>query len=155
MIKNYSRYAQGSLDPYRLVNVRIYSNLNELMSNYFYSEGEIEIEDIDVIGGVFEGGEIKEFTVEEMTESIVEAGVWGYVDSENIIHMWYSEDIDELTMIQFFAHEFAHLTESDEKEEILDELLLDEIRAEQFSDAATFAFNMTKELLELKIQRLR
>lgn len=89
------------------------------------------LDDGEYVGIDSEGNEIV-MTREDTERSIADMGLWGFADtSSRKIHLWASQDTDDISIAELIAHEIGHLTGVPVKDDINEEM-----RADQYASVA-------------------
>lgn len=124
------------------MNVKKYNNLDEVLLASI--DDSISFEDVQetTVVCVSEDGDEMELSYEEYKESIEEQGLWGFVDNENTIHVWFEEGISLKELIHFFGHEIGHKVGKPFKD-----TLKEELRAETYGDTAELAYDLAIQTL--------
>jgi len=71
--------------------------------------------------------------------SIKEQGIYGFVEGDNIIHLWIGKDLPMADLIHFFAHEIGHNTGKKYKD-----TYKEEVKAESYGIVAELAFKLAE-----------
>jgi hypothetical protein len=107
---------------------------------------DIESLESSTCGGFDGDGNEYELSFDEMVGNIKEMGCYGFVDSKQVIHFWVDLDIvSPSDFIGMMAHEKGHLTRPFHRDD-----MKEEIKAEKYGDAASFAFQIYTNILSLK-----
>lgn len=105
---------------------------------------ESELKDM-VINTVDTEGNEGEMSFMEEKEGIEKMGVHGFIN-ESTIHYWIGGNATFEVLLHFFAHEMGHGTGVQ-----LDDLVQEELRAEEFADVTKTAFLKATEFIKPKV----
>lgn len=93
-------------------------------------------------GGFDGNGKEYEYSYDDLIRSLKIMGCYGFADSKKKIHFWVDINVvDPIDFIGMIAHEKGHMTRPFHKDE-----MKEEIKAERYGDAASFAFQIYKDV---------
>jgi hypothetical protein len=97
-------------------------------------------------GGITADGEEVEVSYEDEITGMKLAGAWGWVELDrHIIHAWADHQADPARVIHMLAHEIGHVTGQPHPDP-----LQEEMRAEQFGNAARLAYSLLQQRQEAR-----
>ena len=112
-----------------------YPTIEEVVSN-FLGEPVTDISDYTV--GSHTGEEV---TGENFLQSIKKQGVWGFIDTDTVVHYWMDDCVSFGTFVSFIAHETGHLNGRIYKDQGKDEE-----KAHLFEQVALYAFKQASKM---------
>lgn len=97
-------------------------------------------------GGITADGEEVEVSYEDEITGMKLAGAWGWVELDrHIIHAWADHQADPARVLHMLAHEIGHVTGQPHPDP-----LQEEMRAEQFGNAARLAYGLLQQRQEAR-----
>ena len=119
------------------MKLKRYNSHEEILASYHKCTVS-ELKESTLGGEDIEGNEC-EYSIDDAIAGMDITGCWGYVDEQNTIHFWAKSDVDDKTLVHFFAHEIGHCSGTP-----CEDYMEEERRAETFGEVAAQAFEFAQ-----------
>lgn len=117
---------------------------NFILASFQFDDPTMTLDDVkgSDFGGIgADGKEVDGYTYEQYLEGLIQQGVYGFIDEDNVIHFWIGKDLPIEELIHFFAHEIGHRTGTPIEDDFQEEM-----RAEGYGYSATLAYKFAKQI---------